>query len=273
MVSGQCTFNAGGKHGLVAPAGTFVAVPGRTEHSFTVDKPNTHMLNFYLPAGFEQLLIGIAHPAEYRAPPPKDKIQEMLPPPWLAEKLSEDYGQKSVLGNPFVDKPDPAKMLTRPLPGAMLFPYTVNIAAVKSLYCMGGSWRVLADTVQTGGCYCLFHVIFDNGLIIKPRMYRDRDEMFYVLCGELDITLGDRKDKITKGSFVYIPSGTVYSLDVRSGSAQLLNLHTRSGFDRLIRAVGSEDTLAGYKTVEPGVRENILEDIGLVELGELVAPL
>jgi hypothetical protein len=52
-----------------APPGTFVAIPGDCEHSFTVDDANTQILNFYLPAGFEQLLIGVSHPAEERGPP------------------------------------------------------------------------------------------------------------------------------------------------------------------------------------------------------------
>lgn len=68
VIKGACTFNAGGHHGLEAKAGTFVSVPRLTEHSFTVDSPETQILNFYLPAGFEQLLIGIAHPADRNEP-------------------------------------------------------------------------------------------------------------------------------------------------------------------------------------------------------------
>ncbi|MBC7799090.1 MAG: cupin domain-containing protein, partial [Gemmatimonadaceae bacterium] len=69
VVSGHCTFNAGGLT-IPAPAGSFVSVPRRTEHSFTVDAPSTQLLNFYLPAGFEIILMGLAHPAERNALPP-----------------------------------------------------------------------------------------------------------------------------------------------------------------------------------------------------------
>ena len=85
MITGQCTFNAGGTQGMVAGPGTFVAIPGLTEHSFTVDKNDTQILNFYLPAGFEQLLIGISHPADTNTPPPPGVP---LPPPHLVDKLA-----------------------------------------------------------------------------------------------------------------------------------------------------------------------------------------
>ena len=52
IVSGHCTFNAG-RLTVPAPAGLFVSVPRRCEHSFTVDAPGRQLLNFYLPAGFE----------------------------------------------------------------------------------------------------------------------------------------------------------------------------------------------------------------------------
>lgn len=252
IISGQCTFNAGGQHGLIAPAGTFVAVPGSTEHSFTVDLPNTHMLNFYLPAGFEQLLIGIAHPANERKPPPREKIMEMMPPPWLADKLSQDYGQTSVLGNPFVDKPDPAKMFTKATPGATLFPYTVNADNLPCYTTSGGCWTILADGKQTGGSYCLFEVRSRKGIMTPPRTYADRDEVLYVFHGSMSVFVGGRMKKVSKGGMVFIPSGTIFSARVDSDDTHYLNLHTRSGFEELIRLCGVESEGLARKAPSPG---------------------
>ncbi|KAL8636169.1 MAG: hypothetical protein Q9228_006406, partial [Teloschistes exilis] len=123
VVSGQCTFNAGGKDGKIATAGTFVNFPRLIQHSFTVDVLNTQLLNFYLPAGFEQLLTGIAHPADRSEPPPPDVP---LAPTWLIEKLAENYGQTAILGIPFKDLADANNMKTQPTPGATLFPYALK---------------------------------------------------------------------------------------------------------------------------------------------------
>ena len=274
VISGRCTFNAGGHQGLPGSPGTFVSIPGNTEHSFTVDEPDTHVLKFYLPAGFEQLLIGISHPAKERKPPPTELVEEMMAPPWLAEKLAADYGEVSVLGNPFVDKPDPAKMLTKPTPGAKLFPFTANASNLEKITAMGGHWTVLADGKQTGGCYCLLEVSFRKGIVIAPRIYKEKDEMIYVLDGNLSFLLGDRVVKAGTGSLVYIPSGTVYSARVDSEEAHCLNLHTRSGFEELVQYVGRPDvkgpsTLSEdsqQKSAHAAVRARLLDTIGLQEL-------
>ena len=68
ILEGHCTFNAGGETVQAGP-GTFVSVPRLVEHSFTVDEPNSRLLNFYTPGGFEMLLMSIATPAAEREPP------------------------------------------------------------------------------------------------------------------------------------------------------------------------------------------------------------
>jgi quercetin dioxygenase-like cupin family protein len=274
VISGKCTFNAGGHQGLTGPPGTFVSIPPNTEHSFTVDEPDTHVLNFYLPAGFEQLLIGISHPAKERQPPPPELIQEMMAPRWLADKLSEDYGQVSTLGNPFADPPDPAKMFTKPTPGATVFPFTANAQNIDTFSTMGGRWTILAAGKQTEGCYCLLEVRLRKGVFIAPRIYKDKDEMFYVFDGNMTLMLGDRLVTAAKGSLVYIPSGTVYSARVDSDQAHCLNLHTRSGFEEFIEYVGTpggrEPDAPGAdfqeKSVDVGARSRLLGKIGLQEL-------
>ena len=258
---------------MPATPGTFVAVPSNCEHSFTVDEPDTHMLNFYLPAGFEQLLIGIAHPATERKPPPPELVEEMMAPPWLAKKLSEDYGQTSILGNPFIDKPDPAKMLTKPTPGATLFPFTANVRDLETWTTMNGCWTILADGAQTGGSYCLLEVKFRKGIVITPRLQKDKDEMFYILNGTLNVQFNDHTVTATKGSFVYIPSGNVYSVYVDLDEVHCLNLHTTSGFEDLIRCLGTKgkELVApkeGFmeKKIEAGVKERLMEKLGLQEV-------
>ncbi|KAL9057488.1 MAG: hypothetical protein Q9162_002325 [Coniocarpon cinnabarinum] len=271
IVSGQCSFNAGGHQGLTAPAGTFVAVPADTEHSFTVDAPNTHMLNFYLPAGFEQLLMGISHPAPERKPPPQDRIQEMLPPAWLVEKLSADYGQEPRPANPFTTPPDPALMRTKPTPGATVFPYTTHADKSSRYRWMNASWAVLADGERTGGSYCLFEVQCTRGTLFPPRLYQERAEVIYVLEGELRVLLGDHIRKATKGAMAFVPAGSVMSVHVNSAEARLLDLHADSGFERVVRFHSSKAKNSGNgspshsrpREADEAEQRKIHHDIGL----------
>ena len=86
VIDGRCAFYAGGKT-IDAGPGTFVAIPRYTPHAFLAE-PGSRLLNWYLPAGFELLLLGLALPAERNeAPPP--------PPPGRSEVAAAAAGARS----------------------------------------------------------------------------------------------------------------------------------------------------------------------------------
>lgn len=114
IISGHCSYQAGGQQ-ISAGPGSFVVIPRHCEHSFVVDEPGTQLLNFYLPAGFEMLLMGVSVPAQKHELPPPDVP---LPPRKLVERLSSDYGAKPVTELPFADRATPENMVTTPTPGA-----------------------------------------------------------------------------------------------------------------------------------------------------------
>ncbi|KAI9778125.1 MAG: hypothetical protein M1816_004260 [Peltula sp. TS41687] len=213
IITGQCTFNAGGHHELVAKPGAFVSVPRLTEHSFTVDDPETQILNFSLPAGWEQLLIGIAYPAERNEPPPPNSP---MAPPHLVDKLAADHGQISVLGQPFKDSPDPEKMR--------------------------GLWTVLASGQQTGNSHCLLERLLPQGPAAAPHLFVDRDEIYYILDGQGTFLLGDRIETSEKGALIFIPRGTVHCFRVDTPTMLIFHLHTPVGFERLLPCLGQPAT-------------------------------
>jgi hypothetical protein len=111
VVEGHCTFHAGGKTVKAGP-GSFVSVPRLTEHSFTVDAPSSHILNWYTSGGFEMLLMSIATPATERKPPVPNSLP--MPPRWMVEECSREFGQIEVLALPFADPPTEDNMATNP---------------------------------------------------------------------------------------------------------------------------------------------------------------
>lgn len=271
VVSGQCTFNAGGQHGMKATQGTFVSVPRQTEHSFTVDSPNTHLLNFYLPAGFEQLLTGIAHPAADRSgePPPAGVP---LPPAWLVEKLAEDYGQTAVLGMPFVDAAGADNMSTKPTPGATVLPYTAKAEECTTYWYQGGRWSVLATGAQTGGNYCLFEKFLPRGSSSRtpPQINDLADQVLYILDGEATVLLDDRIDTVGRHALVFIPRGTVHAVRVDSPELRLLYLCTPAGYEKVLPVLAHEATKGAFpptgfvdRLVEREIRERVLEEVGV----------
>ncbi len=231
VVRGHCTFNAGGRT-VSAGAGTLAAVPRLTEHSFTVDAPDTQVLNFYLPAGFEVLLMGIAHPAAHNAPPPPGVP---LAPPRLVHQLARDYGQAAVLGMPFVDPAGPDNMATRPTPGATVRPFGAHADTAPAYWQMGSLWSVLASGAQTGGSYSLIEQLMPPGPQAPPHLHEGTDEVFYLLEGEAEFLLEDRREVARQGALVFIPRGTVHAFRVLGDApARVLNLYTPAGFERAV---------------------------------------
>lgn len=265
VVSGKCTFNAGGNDGMAAPAGTFVAVPGLTEHSFTVDEADTQLLNFYLPAGFDMLIVGISHPADRNEPPPPGIP---LPPPHLVRKLAADYGMDEILGMPFIDKARPGIMTTKPTPGATVFPFTSHAKDVPSYWYLNGLWSVMASSKATGNSYTMFQILLQKGPVTPPHVYEGKDEIFYVLDGELTFWLGDRIESASKNAMVFIPKGTATSLRVDSETALVLNIHTPGGYDEILAELGqrTEDrrlpAASEVKEVDEKVKTRLLQYVG-----------
>jgi quercetin dioxygenase-like cupin family protein len=256
---------------MAGTSGTVVATPGDCEHSLTFDETEIQVLNFYLPTGFEQLLIGVSHPAEERGPPPQELIGKMLPPKALSAKLAADYGQFNMLSDPFTDPPDPNNIATRPTPGATVFPFTANVEdAIQSHWLMGGLWKILASGDQTGGSHCLIELVLRKGPTAAPHQHADSDEVVYILEGEMSFLLGDRIERASKGALVFIPRGYVHGVHVENEEAHSLNLHTPSGFKKFVELVG---TPAAEKTLPPaslkdrdvdaGTRSRLMNEIGM----------
>ena len=237
IVNGQCTFNAGGKDGMVAPTGSFINIPRHTQHSFMVDHPNTQMLNFYLPAGFEQVIIGLSHPAPENIIPPED-YQQGPPPPLLAEKLAKIYGMTEVLGLPFRDKPSLDKMYSHDNPNQPLKPYVRNALQSSAYWYGGGLWSELASSASTGDSYDFLEVVMPKNAGPGPVIYERSDVWIYVVEGQMTFLLGDSVEIAEKGASVYLPRGTVFAYRADEDQTKFLNLHTPGGFDHVLKTYG-----------------------------------
>ena len=267
VVSGHCTFQAGGET-VSAGAGSFVSVPHHTEHSFVVDQPGTQLLNFYLPAGFELFLMGIAHPAERNELPPHGVA---LPPPRLVEQLSRDYGQiAGPFGLPGIVPPRDDNMVTKPKQDATALPFRSDAGNAPAYWHAGGLWSVLADGAATDGSYCLLEQVLPAGPAAPPHLHMEMDEMFYVLDGEVEFLLGDRRATASKGSLAFIPRGTLHGFQVGAAGARLLNLYTPAGFERSVTTLGGKATAltlppVGWNPpeVSPERRRQLFGDIGM----------
>src|SRR5947209_7104264 len=101
-------------------------------------------------------------------------------------------------------------MATQPTPGATVAAFNTNARTAPAYWHAGGLWTVLADGAATNGSYCLFEEMLPKGPAALPHMHRDMDEVFYMLDGEAEVLIGDRREIGRKGALVFIPRGTVH---------------------------------------------------------------
>ncbi len=262
VAKGKVSFQAGGK-AFEANAGCFVAVPRRTEHSFVV-VDEAILINFYFPAGFDAWLMGSAVPAKSNELPPKD----LAPPVYhLTKRLSDDYG-----GLPLTQKRS-----TSANPNAPALPAVTSPQTADNFSFGGGCWSVLADAGSTGGSYSLFEVEMSQGLAEQPHIHDHTDEAYYVFSGELDFLVDDRVLRLQKGSFVFVPRGSVHTFTVISNSARFLNIHTEPGYERVIRAFGKKiqgpttPTKTGRQQKDP-LSDGLLEIYADIGFRSIVLP-
>lgn len=230
VLDGECTFNAGGVS-VKAKAGTFIHIPRLTGHSFSVDHDTSRILNFYIPSGFELILMSIAAPAKELVAPAPDAVE--MPPPRIVQQLSRDYGQAKVLGLPFVDRPTPENSRTEPSDTAPTQPFGLSRDTAPAYWSQGILWSVLATGEQTGGAYSVIEELCPKASGAPPHTH-EQDEAFYIVEGEATFLLGDRQETARTGSFVWVPRGTVHSFRVDSETCRLLNIYTPAGFERML---------------------------------------
>ena len=224
VASGKVTFNAAGTE-LTAYPGSFVTVPRHTEHSFIVDE-DAVLINFYFPAGFDLWLMGSAVPAQRNELPPSD-----APPPdaGMMKKLSGDYG-----GLPMTKERS-----TTANPDALVIPTMSSRRIAQNVWFNGGCWSILADATTTGGSYSVFEVELPQGVVDRPHVHDASDEAYYLFEGELEFFVDDRVFRLVKGSFIFVPRGSVHAFRVASETVRFLNMHTSPGYERVIRACGT----------------------------------
>lgn len=191
----------------------------------------------------------------------------------MIEKLAEDYGQTAILGMPFKDPADAKNIKTEPTPGATLFPYTTKATEAPSYWYQGGLHSLLASGKQTGDVYCLIEQMLRQGLVTSPHVDRVADEVYYVLEGKCTFLLNDKVETFAQNGMVFIPKGFVKAMRVDSPTAKVFNLHTPSGFERLLFTLGDRaesHTLPSVdhsaKSVAGAIRTTLVNEIGLQQL-------
>ena len=100
-----------------------------------------------------------------------------------------------------------------------------------SVWYNGTLMTFLATGEDTQGQFALIEAVARRGNVPPPHIHHREDEMFYVLEGEIVVSVGDRIIKGTAGTMVFLPRDVRHSFTIESEQSRMLILLTPAGLE------------------------------------------
>ncbi len=90
----------------------------------------------------------------------------------------------------------------------------------------GGYFQTLIMPEQTGGELALLELTLPKGAEPPTHIHMREDEAFYIVDGEISVTIGDSVILLKKGEAVFAPRNVPHSFKILTNKVTLLNLIT-----------------------------------------------
>src|SRR5215469_219436 len=101
----------------------------------------------------------------------------------------------------------------------------------RSVWYNGWLMTFLATGEETQGQFALIEAVGKKGNVPPPHIHHLEDEIFYVLEGEIVVSVNDRTIKVTPGTMVFLPRDVRHSFTIESEQVRMLQLLTPAGLE------------------------------------------
>jgi quercetin dioxygenase-like cupin family protein len=101
----------------------------------------------------------------------------------------------------------------------------------NSTWYNGHTFSFLLDAAKTEGTCALIHCYFRKGGEPPAHFHQVEDETFYVLEGEIDFHIGDKKFRAKAGELAYAPKRIPHQFSLVTETAKALLLITPAGME------------------------------------------
>jgi len=101
----------------------------------------------------------------------------------------------------------------------------------RSVWYSGWLMTFLATAEDTQGQFALIEAVGRKGNVPPRHIHHREEETFYVLEGEMTVSVGDRTMKATPGTMVCLPRDVAHSFAIESDQLRMLILLTPAGLD------------------------------------------
>jgi quercetin dioxygenase-like cupin family protein len=154
-------------------------------------------------------------------------------------------------------------------------PFCQKPTLENSVHYIAHTFSFLATGKDTDGAFSLIHCFFRKGFMAPPHYHKSEDESFYLLAGEIDFHVGDKKFKAGAGEFVVLPKNVPHHFNLISETAKALLLITPAGFEVFFREFGRPaQTLELPPVPAENPRKEMFEEMHkrMIELGNVFMP-
>ncbi len=98
-------------------------------------------------------------------------------------------------------------------------------------------WVILVDGEQSGGRYSLMEQWMRKGAGPPLHVHGFSDEHFYVLDGQMEMQVGEKRMTAGAGQSVWIPRRSPHGFKVTSEICHALNSYTPAGFEQAVKGL------------------------------------
>lgn len=145
----------------------------------------------------------------------------------------------------------------------------------NSVHYIAHTFSFLATGKDTGNTFALLHCYFRKGFMAPPHFHKNEHESFYILDGELDFHVGEKRFKAGVGELAVLPKNVPHYFNLVTDTAKALLLITPAGFETFFREFGKPAQtleLPPIPTADP--RKEMMEAMHnrMVELGNVFVP-
>jgi quercetin dioxygenase-like cupin family protein len=127
----------------------------------------------------------------------------------------------------------------------------------RTVAVVGDVYRFLATGEDTGGKYALFEAVVGPGGGPPPHVHSREEEGFYVLEGEITLTVNGERVVAAAGTFANMPVGTPHAFkNEGSRPARMLISVAPAGLERMFFEIGVP-LAEGATTASPPTKDEI----------------
>lgn len=109
----------------------------------------------------------------------------------------------------------------------------------NTFLCLGQRTSYLVNGEETCDTYAIIEQEFRKGLEPPAHVHRREEETFYVVNGELTVTIGETSVQAAAGSVVVLPRGIKHAYTVVSETAKVLITVRPSGFETFFKELST----------------------------------